>query len=344
LIDPVTDPDGMRPLTAVGRPAALSAVVAELRAACSDPDTAEVVRRRAATHLARLAGEGVPGAHPGDWYGLGGLSAEGPLRGPDEVVPVSPSKIEQFTLCPLRWLLESHGGSSFSAADAELGTLVHELAAAVPDGDREQLNALLDAALAQGRLGSEAQGDGWAGRVLRERAVHLVSRFADYARLARADGRVVLGVEEPIALELGRARVTGSVDRVERGADGKTLIIDLKTGKQAPPIKDTQHNPQLGVYQLAVEEGALPGPSGVESTGGAMLVCLGTQTASVTLRKQAPLRADAEPGWARELVATTAEGMAGAVFPATVNPRCPSCPTRRACPVQIEGRQVTDGI
>ena len=48
-----------------------------------------------------------------------------------------------------------------------------------------------------------------------------------------------------------------------------------------------------------------------------------------------------EPGWAKDLVDTVAEGMAGPVFHARVNPGCRTCPVASCCPVNPEGEQVT---
>src|SRR3712207_8348419 len=54
------------------------------------------------------------------------LSDARPLRLPGELVRVSPSKVEQFDRCPLRWLLETAaGGGRGPTASTALGTLVH---------------------------------------------------------------------------------------------------------------------------------------------------------------------------------------------------------------------------
>ena len=112
----------LRPLTVVPRPMTLPALVAELRAVllesapprrCGAGGTASAPTRRqqAARALARLARAGVPGADPDDWYGLAPLSGAGRLRDAGEVVRVSPSKVETFEQCPLRWVLQASGGS-----------------------------------------------------------------------------------------------------------------------------------------------------------------------------------------------------------------------------------------
>ena len=47
----------------------------------------------------------------------------------------------------------------------------------------------------------------------------------------------------------------GRVDRLERDAGGRLVIVDVKTGK-TPVSKDkAQQHAQLAMYQLAVAEG-----------------------------------------------------------------------------------------
>ena len=60
----------------------------------------------AADQLGRLAAAGVPGAAPEDWHGLAPVSDDAPLVAEGEVVTVSPSSVESFGRCGLRWVLE----------------------------------------------------------------------------------------------------------------------------------------------------------------------------------------------------------------------------------------------
>jgi hypothetical protein len=57
-----------------------------------------------------------------------------------------------------------------------------------------------------------------------------------------------------------------------------------------------------------------------------------------TLQTQGPLRDDADPRWASDLVTATAEGMAGSTFRATIGDWCKLCSVRASCPAQPEGR------
>ena len=43
---------------------------------------------------------------------------------------------------------------------------------------------------------------------------------------------------------------------LERDADGRAVVVDLKTGSSKPSRAELARHPQLGVYQLAVALGA----------------------------------------------------------------------------------------
>ena len=104
-----SDEAGGRALAELPRTKTLPALVGHLRGVVTST-AAEPDRRAAAEQLARLAVAGVPGADPEDWRGLAGLSCTGPLRDPGTEVRVSPSKVESFDRCALRWLLETRRG------------------------------------------------------------------------------------------------------------------------------------------------------------------------------------------------------------------------------------------
>jgi superfamily I DNA/RNA helicase len=251
LVAPLPEGVEVRPVTTVPRAMTLPAVVAELRACVVDPAAVPGRRRAAADRLARLAAAGVPGADPADWYGLPEVSSGEPLRGDGLPVQVSPSRVEQFDRCPLRWLLESAaGGVAGSSASQALGTLVHELAELEPGGDLPRLRALLAERI--GRLGL---GDGWVGRRQREQLERMVAKFAQYVAGSVAEGRQLLGVEKGVKVQVGRAVVTGQVDRLEQDGEGRLVVVDLKTGGTAPTKAEVARHAQLGVYQVAVEEG-----------------------------------------------------------------------------------------
>ena len=339
LVQPPPDDSDGRELTEVPRAMTLSALVAELRAVLVDPRTSSTSQRRraAARRLAALARAGVQGAHPDDWYGLLELSGAGPLREGGQSVSVSPSKVEQFSRCALRWLLEATAGASPPPAVSQaIGNLVHEVAQEVPDGDPNRLADLLEA-----RIGSLGLGEGWAGTRERERARDMVRKLSDYLRSGAAAGRELVAVEQDVRVQVGRAEIHGQVDRLERDDQGRLVVVDLKTGKSKPAEAELARHAQLGVYQLAAAEGGFDAVApGAVGSGGAELVQLGTPTKGAGVQTQRPLADDDDPEWARRLVETAAEGMAGEEFPAAANPMCRTCAVKRSCPLQPEGRHV----
>lgn len=337
----LVDPDGavheVRPLAEVPRTMTLPALVAELRSVLAEPEASATRRSAAARQLARLALAGIPGADPADWYGLAPVSSTSPLRPHGQPVRISPSAVESFDRCSLRWLLERQaGGQKPSTVAQGVGDLVHELAEEVPDGDEGRLLELLEERF--DRLGL---GRGWVADSERGRARKMVSRLAQYVAQARAQGRDLVATEQPVQAQIDRAEVRGKVDRLERDSQGRLFIVDLKTSKSPPSNDDVARNPQLGVYQVTIEEGGFASVAeGASESGGAALAQLGAPTAKLKVQPQPPLADDEDPGWARSLLATVADGMAGENFPARSNGMCRVCPVRRSCPMHVEGRGV----
>ena len=120
-----------------------------------------------------------------------------------------------------------------------------------PEADEGRLRELLDERF--GRLGL---GSGWLARAERTRAERMVAKLAEYVRASRrAQGAGCSRSSRAREVRLGRAVIKGRVDRLEVDADGRVVVVDLKTGKSAPAVAEVARNPQLGVYQLAVQQG-----------------------------------------------------------------------------------------
>lgn len=330
VVDPLDvsdDPDALRDFTEVARPTTLPAVVAELRRELAVGD--EEDRSQAARQLARLAAAGVRGADPAHWWALRELTDDRPLRSPDQLVQISPSRVESFGTCSLNWLLTTAGGDGPDVGAAALGTLVHEVAQEFADKDPDAMAAALDERWA--RLGL---GDTWVSVQKRATAHQMLQRLTGYLDEAKAQGWRPVGVEVDFSVLVGRARLTGRVDRIE-GRGEEIRIIDLKTGSSKPSAAELPGNPQLGAYQVAVTEGGFAEGS---VSGGAALVQVGKAAGKKAVTQaQAPLAEQEDPRWAYDLLAETADGMSGATFSAQVNSRCRTCPVLKSCPLQPEG-------
>ncbi|WP_084100991.1 UrvD/REP family ATP-dependent DNA helicase [Demequina sp. NBRC 110051] len=278
-----------------------------------------------ATALARLAEARVAGADPRAWNGVASPSTEAGFFAEDAPVRVSPSRVEGVERCALRWALESSGGVGLDSDKQQLGTLVHEIAQLHPDGDRATLQAALDE-----RWHEIAGDDTLPNRVLRAKAEAMIDRLAGYFVSHPVDA---VELEQRFEVGIDRAVLTGSADRVEHRGDA-TRIVDLKTGNP-DYAGDPSTHAQLAMYQLAAAHGAFPG---VERAAGADLVFVGGSNRSASVKPQGAIDVDEQ----RARLGAVVETMTSARFLATENDMCGQCPVRRSCPVQVEGRQVSE--
>jgi len=316
----------------------LPALVADLRAVVTDPSRPQPLRRAAAAHLARLARAGVRGAHPDSWYAITALSDPRPAFTADEQITISPSQVETFTTCGLRWLLASAVGARDGGPDelATMGKVVHavaELAGSHGDLAEEDVAQRLDEIWKELNFGSS-----WYSGKQREQAAKMVDKFLAWHR---ANPNELVALEEDFQVELGRVVIRGRIDRAERDEHGRAVVVDIKTSAQKVPDKELARHPQLGVYQYAVTLGALQ-RHGLVEPGGAVLVQVGKGSYENKAReqRQPPPAEDGDPDWPKKLVEVVATGMAGEVFQARPNDKCRTCPVRSCCPVHDEGGQV----
>ena len=291
-----------------------------------DTDNQQELQKRAelAANLARLAAAGVPGAHPDEWYGIAPISSTQPLfefTTDDQRIPIYPSQLEAFVKCPLHWFLGAHGANEgdFSAS---VGILVHAAMELATDIDETALWQEVESKWHTLRFESA-----WLEQAERRKAKRLVRNLSKYLSGFAAEGGTVLAAEAKFDFELGKARISGKVDRIEQTADGKVVIVDLKTGKNIPTAAEAQDNPQLGLYQLAYEHGALAGLVPANATdvalGGAKLLFVSGDNPAI--RAQDSIDGNAEAAaYFEAMIANAAEGMAMPqnVFVAAVSSHC----------------------
>ena len=333
--DDAADPVDAQPISAP-RVLSAAALVGRLRGVVCAPDGTvdDVVRRCAATQLARLAKAGVPGADPAGWHGLIPVSTSEPLRGGGDLITLTPSTLQTLNDCPLRWLAERHGGTNARDLRSTIGSVLHALIAE-PGKTESELLAELDRAWKH--LPFDAQWHS-ANELARHRA--MVEAFIEWRGQTRGELTEV-GIEVDVdgTLETscgdgGEIRLRGRVDRLERDAAGRMVIVDIKTGKTPVSKDDAQQHAQLAMYQLAVAEGMIPAG---DEPGGARLVYVGKSgAAGATVREQDPLTTAARDEW-RNLVRLAADATAGPQFIARRNDGCAHCPIRSCCPAHVDG-------
>ena len=312
-------------LTDVPRPITAPALVAELRGQLNGPKAKE-----AAALLKAMSTEGIYLANPTSWIGSVPLSTDAPMINADNEVVVSPSGAESFLECGVKWFLQNNGGSDGDSTAQVLGSAIHAFAAKMvqePETSREELIQSL-----QNSWKLIDPESGWVSASHLESAVIMLEKFIEYHKKTK---RKVKGAELRFDVKLGRARIIGTVDRLEVEADGSLFIVDFKTGITAISKEDAKKNLQLASYQLGVAEGGFIEGS---KSAGAELVYLGTTSTGATMRPQYAI--DLEE--TRATIETIGEGMGAATFFATVNKRCKGCPVRKSCPVQSDGRAVIE--
>ncbi|WP_370078391.1 ATP-dependent helicase [Streptacidiphilus sp. MAP12-16] len=342
------------------RPLAVAALVAELRATSVDAAASPELREAAAERLTRLAAladeDGlplVPAAHPQRWWGMADPTENAvPVRDPEEALRLSGSALEQVNSCGLQWFLgrEVHAEQASSGAQG-FGNVVHVLAEEVGSGRTpadlgvlmERLDTVWDA------LAFDAP---WKSEQEKGEARAALERFLTWHASER--GRVPVATEHPFEVDLKvgghLVRIRGSMDRVERDtATGAAFVVDFKTGKHVVPGPELPTHPQLGVYQLAVREGALDGveafADGPPEAGGAELVQLrqpaGKGKEDRPKVQPQPSLAD-DPAWIEDLLAEAADRVVNERFTPSVGPACANCSFRRSCSGHPEGRQVVE--
>ncbi len=320
--------------SAVSRPLTATGILSELRRVAADHEDG-ALREAACRRIARLAaGRDAPvhpAAHPDAWWGVTGLSDDAPLVAPGELVTVSPSAVESFDTCSLRWFLQSAVGIARDSGPAQVvGSVVHALCelASGPDAlDTTQVTARLDDVWPRLDLGAP-----WTARRRRQEGL---SYFAKFIAWAAANPRELVGTELALSVPLGDdVELRGRVDRLERDAQGRAVVVDLKTGSK-PKDEEVARHAQLGVYQLAVQLGAFVDQQ-LEETGGASLLQL-KQTRKAMEQTQVALTEDVDPTWARATVERVVAGMRGSSFPPVVNQHCKTCPVQVCCPLWPRG-------
>jgi RecB family exonuclease len=164
----------------------------------------------------------------------------------------------------------------------------------------------------------------------------MIEAFAAWRAQTRGELTEV-GTEVPFdgVIDAGEGvRLRGRIDRVERDAAGRLVVVDVKTAKSPVSKDDAQQHAQLAVYQLAVEAGLIGAD---EQPGGGRLVYPAKPGGDgATEREQDALTPETGGQWT-ERIAQAAAATAGPQFAARVNDGCRHCPMRPVCPAHAPG-------
>ena len=245
-------------------------------------------------------------------------------------------------MCPARWFWESEaGGHAAAHQSANLGQIVHALAHRVAveelPADVDRLMAEVDAVWE--RLSFRTP---WSRGREHDRVRAALERFVTWHR---ANPRSLVGTEQQFrtVVEVGGREVVlqGYADRLELDADGRVVVVDLKTSRSAPSNRSVLEHAQLGLYQLAVDHGAVDGlVEGEARSGGAELVQLGL----VDDRPEAvvqPQPVQLEDAPERRALRAGIDRAAGVLreesFPAISGQHCRDCSFLSICPARSAG-------
>ena len=282
--------------------------------------------------LKTLEVNGVSAANPKNWVGAINLSTQLPVVTNEEVLRISPSSLESFTECSLKWLLEQSGGKDADSTAQVLGTAIHVITAQLkeqPDLTLDQLEAKL-----KGAWSLIDMNKGWIKDYEYRRAAEMLGKFFKWNL---ENKNTLVGVEERFEFKLGSAIVSGSIDRIELTAENKYYIVDLKTGATAISHENARENKQLQSYQLAVVNDGFKNKLDHQEVSGAELIFVGDFKAKEAKpRQQEKIDSKAVTD---ELIQISA-GMSDKTFTATINERCRSCAVKSSCPIQPQGRSV----
>jgi RecB family exonuclease len=150
-----------------------------------------------------------------------------------------------------------------------VGTAVHAVAQQVADGlPPADARAALDTELDRLDL-----GPGWADQRQRRSAHEMLDRFLDWHV---GSPRELVAAEADFDVTIGRVRMRGQVDRLERDGEGRLVVVDLKTGRTAAAGDEIAEHGQLAAYQVAIASGGFAEHG--TAAGGAALLQIGGST------------------------------------------------------------------
>ena len=184
-----------------------------------------------------------------------------PPRAEARLCDLSASAIDQYERCPMAFKLSRDWRIPEEAAAAmQYGAAMHTALKAYFDGvragrppDAESVIACFMDEFGKAKIDEDLQR-----RLFEDKARAELMRLLN-SSLARPAGEI-LDTERRFKVQIGRANVTGRMDRLDALTEGEVSIVDYKTGNPKSQ-DDADKSLQLSVYALAVQRmGMKPGP------------------------------------------------------------------------------------
>jgi RecB family exonuclease len=264
-------------------------------------------------------------------------------------VVLSASALDALLTCPAKWFLEREaGGESASTASQGFGMVVHALADRIAKGEltgSEDLMAFVDRVWGQMVFRTP-----WSRDKERAEVEAALARFVAWHQ--RPGARTVVATEQHLSAEVTlpdgqQVRLNGYADRLELDENGRVVVIDLKTSKYPPTDKELPANAQLGLYQHAVDHGAVDElvqgrpdhPGGAVRSGGAELIQLRREVrGGAKVQAQSPQEPDEDGHLPIEKQLMEAVRVVrGESFPARAGGHCDHCSFHAICPIKGAG-------
>ncbi len=236
------------------------------------------------------------------------------------VTGLSASAIEIYEECPLRFKLEREWNLPREvSASLHYGAAMHGVLRTFYDAQRLQREISDDELVEQFRsaLASAGIADRYQYELYLRQGNEQLRQFFEFARSAPPPE--VIETERKFEMQVGSAKLTGRVDRIDRTGPDTVAIVDYKTGKPKSQ-EDADKSLQLSLYALAARE-----------TWGKRA----DRLVFHNIENNMPVsttRTDAELEAAKARVEEVAEGIARGEFPPNPKYHCVFCPYRNLCP------------
>ena len=232
------------------------------------------------------------------------------------------SRLTRYESCPLSYRLhyiDKHQPEPSMAP--RFGKVIHAvLERLVRDAPDEERSGRLSEVRALALFREAWIADGLIGIELFQEGIEILRRFV--REQGELPHREVLAVEKEFRIPVGPFTLMGVIDRVDRVDDETVEIIDYKTNHQPYTREELDTSLQMSLYQLAVRT-LWPCAKKVNLTFWMLRHGIRQETSRTDEQLDAALAYVEMLGKQTE-VATE--------FPPRLNPNCPYCDHRAACP------------